>query len=124
MTTVASTSYADANHKVEANKPQGCGRTPPRPVQSKLQSYPPAVGEPTASGTLLAASRKRDKGPALGGAGPSSAVGAAQSRPCFLRMSAASDLSITMVGRVMTGGIFSPLSNLTASRSPSAPGVA
>ena len=71
MTTVASTSYADANHKVEANKPQGCGRTPPRPVQSKLQSYPPAVGEPTASGTLFAASQERDKGPTLCGAGPS-----------------------------------------------------
>ncbi len=49
---------------------------------------------------------------------------AAQSRPFFLRMSSALSLSTRMVGRVMTGGIFSPFKSLTAWRKPSAPGVA
>ncbi len=47
-----------------------------------------------------------------------------QSKPFFLRMSSALFLSTSMVGSVMTAGIFSPFSNLTAWRNPSAPGVA
>jgi hypothetical protein len=47
-----------------------------------------------------------------------------QSKPFFLRISSALFLSTSMVGSVMTGGIFSPFRSLTAWRRPSAPGVA
>ena len=68
--------------------------------------------------------RVRGKWPTPSGAGLSSAARADQSRPFFFMMSSALFLSISMVGKVMTGGIFSPFRSLTACRSPSAPGVA
>lgn len=37
-----------------------------------------------------------------------------QSKPFFFRISGALSLVISMVGKVMTGGIFSPLSNFAA----------
>ena len=58
------------------------------------------------------------------GSGVGSTALCRHSKPFFLRISAALFLSTSMVGSVMTGGIFSPFKSLTAWRRPSAPGVA
>ena len=50
--------------------------------------------------------------------------GQGYSKPFFFRISSALFLSMSIVGKVMTGSSFPPFSSLTAWRSPSAPGVA
>lgn len=47
-----------------------------------------------------------------------------QSSPFFFRISGAFALVISIVGKVMTGSSFSPLSSFAACLNPSAPGVA
>ena len=73
--------------------------------------------------TTPAERAKRDTGPSRC-ASSALCEGQGYSKPFFFRISSALFLSISIVGKVMTGSSFPPFSSLTAWRSPSAPGVA